>query len=80
MDFGQALNALKEGKKVARAGWNGKGMWLILIHHLDYSVHPRLIGALFEAPYIGIKTTDNKFVPWVASQTDLLAEDWEVVE
>lgn len=76
-DFGTAVRLLKSGFKVARAGWNGKGMWLgyvdryeVLDH--DYDRYEML-------PWIGMKTADNKFVPWLASQTDVLAEDWTVV-
>lgn len=79
MTFGQAIEALKSRHIVARSGWNGKGMWLLLVTgppQLDgYS-----ISHLEFAPYIGMKTADRKFVPWLASQTDMLAEDWEVVE
>jgi len=63
LNFGLAIEALKKGFKVARAGWNGKGMWL-------------LADGL---PWIGMKTADNKFVPWLASQTDMLADDWQIV-
>lgn len=75
MNFGQALEALKLGSKVAREGWNGKGMWLTLIHpgnamHLGFDMQP----------CIGMKTADNKMQPgWIASQADILAEDWTIV-
>lgn len=92
MDFGLALTALKQGKKVARAGWNGKGMWLVL----TLSIHDIPIGGTnmpvyrltiddegsgaTALPFVGMKTADNKFVPWLASQTDMLASDWCIVE
>ena len=76
MNFGKALELLKQGKKVARKGWNGKMMWLILLE-------PDLVGETFEryplVPYIAMKTADDKIVPWLASQTDVLAEDWDWV-
>lgn len=73
LDFGLALVALKRGGKVARAGWNGKGMWLAL-QTPDESSKMTL-------PYIYMKTVDDKLVPWLASQTDMLAEDWcQVIE
>ena len=72
MDFGDAIRALKEGKKVSRAGWNGKGMWLAL---QVPDAHSKM-----SLPYIYMKTADNKLVPWLASQTDMLADDWSVVE
>lgn len=88
-DFGQALSALKQGGRVARKGWNGKGMWLLLVHpvhnagpdqpHWDCpAVCEKYSHSLL--PWIGMKTADNKFVPWLASQTDMLAADWEIVE
>lgn len=90
LDFGDAVAALKEGLRVARAGWNGKGMWLTMVHpDDDAAVPPRptyaVAGIVDDAtngclPWIGMKTADNKFVPWLASQTDVLAEDWQIVE
>jgi len=66
--FGLALESLKSGHRVARSGWNGKGMWL----HLQTPDE----GSKMSLPYIYMKTADNKLVPWLASQTDLLSEDW----
>lgn len=75
MSFGDALAALKAGKRVARTGWNGKGMWLVLVEPeaLISCLGP---DELLQLPWIGMKTADECFVPWLASQTDLLAEDW----
>jgi hypothetical protein len=70
MDFGTALVGLKSGLKMAREGWNGKGMFIYLATP-NSSEH---------LPYIVMKTADNKLVPWLASQTDVLAEDWVAVE
>lgn len=69
--FDQALNELKAGKRVAREGWNGKGMYLELQRPDEHSK--------MQHPYIYIKSVDDKFVPWVASQTDLIAGDWYAV-
>lgn len=80
MSFGDALVALKAGAKVARRGWNGKGMWLAYVSSGAYDVGVKtMIGADDLLPWIGMKTADNGFVPWLASQTDMLAEDWGVV-
>lgn len=68
MHFGIALRMIKEGYKVTRKGWNGKGMYIKLQKPTDQSK--------MTLPYIFMKTTDNHLVPWLASQTDLLAEDW----
>lgn len=84
LTFGLAIESLKKGMKVAREGWNGKGMWLRYIdpQNNPYSMstdnHPDAIGT--PCPWIGMKTADNGFVPWLASQTDMLAEDWMIVE
>lgn len=84
--IGHAILLLKLGEKVSRTGWNGKGMWLkyvtgdVLEMRDGYSVHDRDVDNLTLAPWIGMKTADNKFVPWLASQSDILAEDWVVVE
>lgn len=80
MNFGEAISMLKQGEKVARSGWNGRGIFIKL----------QLPDALSKmtSPYIYIDTTglqtDNKdapksLVPWLASQTDMLAEDWVVL-
>ena len=90
-DFGTAVEALKQGARVAREGWNGKGMFLALIEgsDADYHVNSRIFGTgedgnserqmpILDAIYM--KTADDKLVPWLASQTDVLAEDWQIVE
>lgn len=78
MNFGKAIEELKNGKKVAREGWNGKGMWLILID-ATLGIIDESIGYPIQ-PCIAMKTADNKLQPgWNASQTDMLAEDWIVV-
>ncbi|CAJ1226632.1 DUF2829 domain-containing protein [Lactiplantibacillus xiangfangensis] len=80
MDFGQALKELKRGKRLARKGWNGKGIFIKMQKPDKQS--------FMTHEYIYIDTTglnsDNEAapkdrVPWLASQTDMLADDWEVV-
>lgn len=80
MDFGAAIAALKSGQRVARKGWNGKGIFIELQRP---DAHSKMT-----APYIfidttGLQTTNpdapKSRVPWLASQTDMLAEDWETV-
>lgn len=70
LDFGEAVASLKAGEKVCRAGWNGKGMWLELQRPDDNSK--------MTLPYIYMSTVDGNLVPWLASQTDILSEDWEL--
>lgn len=72
VSFGRALELLKEGKKVARQGWNGKGMFLQLQVPDEHSKMKR--------PYIYITPDAEHVVPWVASQADLLTDDWHTVE
>ncbi len=86
-DFGWALNQLRDGKRVGRKGWNGKGMFLFLVPGSTFKVNrPPLLGIYEEGTeikyhaHIDMKTADGQVVPWLASQTDMLAEDWEVVE
>ena len=79
MDFGDAIRALKQGKRVARQGWNGKGMWLVLLYP-ESDMHRSPAGTYPMLKCIGIKTADNLVQPgWLASQTDMLAEDWSLV-
>lgn len=83
MSFGLAVEAVKKGKKIARAGWNGKGMFLIYIFPYindQYIIIEKsgIVGTL--APYLAMKTADNQLVPWLASQTDILADDWCILE
>jgi len=86
MDFSEALVKVKEGKKVARYGWNGKGMFIFLVPGSTFKVNRApLLGIYPEGKeityhaHIDMKTADNQIVPWLASQTDVLAEDWEVL-
>lgn len=92
LTFGQAITAMKAGRKVARAGWNGKNMWICI-----GKGHPNLEAEKFwnehtkkfaidnggtaeVLPYVIMKTADNKILMgWLSSQTDTLAEDWTVL-
>jgi len=83
-DFGWALNELRAGMRACRAGWNGKGMWLVIVHppqkYIQFAFGKTIEPGHELLPYVGMKTVDNKFVPWLCSQTDMLAEDWELAE
>lgn len=68
--FGRALEALKAGRRVTRAGWNGRGMWLELQRP---DAHSKMT-----LPYVYMRTAQGDLVPWLASQTDLLADDWRL--
>ncbi len=88
LSFGHALVALKQGHAVARAGWNGKNMCLVLVPGATITVgEGRPLAKAFPIgetvdylPHIDMKTADGKVVPWLASQTDILADDWMIVE
>jgi hypothetical protein len=87
LTFGEALVALKSGAKVSRTGWNEKGMFLFLVPGSTFKVNRApLLGIYPEGteinyqPHIDMKTAQDTVVPWLASQSDVLAEDWEVVE
>lgn len=92
-DFSQALHFLKDGERVARAGWNGKGMWLALspgaqeLPAEKFWAGPNrefaelMGGAADVLPCITMKTADGKILMgWLASQTDLLADDWLLIQ
>jgi hypothetical protein len=72
MDIGQAVRRLLSGDRVARSGWNGKNMYLELQEPDDNSK--------MTVPYVFMKTADDNLVPWLCSQTDLLADDWETYD
>lgn len=87
MDFSSALLEVKAGKKVARSGWNGKGMFIFLVNGSTFKVNrPPLLGIYPEGTeikyhgHVDMRTADGQIVPWLCSQTDMLAEDWQVVE
>ena len=72
ISFGKAVAALKANHRVAREGWNGKGMYLELqTPDLDSKM---------TLPYIYMKTADDNLVPWLASQTDILSNDWVILK
>ncbi|MEH0582555.1 DUF2829 domain-containing protein [Streptomyces sp. B21-108] len=88
-DFGTALAALRDGEKIARHGWNGNGMFVVLQagypdgipinqNTADATGIPQGTVCRFR-PYLMMYTADGSFVPWVASQTDILGEDWVTV-
>ncbi len=81
-DFSGAIYALKQGKKVARNGWNGKGMWLIRIdgEAVAQAIADRYGDAIPVLEAIYMKTASGELVPWLASQTDIFAEDWVVIQ
>lgn len=86
MSFGHAVVALKEGFKVARSGWNGKGMFLYYVPEGAYPARTNIAkkewgeDALVPyGAYIAMKTAQGNVVPWLASQTDVLADDWTIV-
>lgn len=85
MNFGEALEALKQGEKVARAGWNGKGMFLFLVKGSELQSAIKFgfgeyIGEPVITDSVAMKTAQNTIViGWLASQTDMLAEDWVII-
>lgn len=86
-DFGWALDQLREGRKVRRMGWNGKGMFIFFVRGSVFTVNrPPLLGIYPEGTtvtyhsHIDMKTAQGYVVPWLASQVDLLSFDWELAE
>lgn len=87
MDFGSAIKSLKSGWKVRREGWNGKDIFIYLVPGSTFKVNrPPLLDIYPEGKeihyqtHIDMKTADDTVVPWLASQTDILAEDWEMFD
>lgn len=91
MNFGEAIEALKQDHKVARIGWNGKGMWLALTHGSTIDRYSARSGATLRlaetgvseimiSPHIDMKAADGSItIGWNATQIDMLAEDWQIV-
>lgn len=84
MDFGEAIKKMKEGRKVARKGWNGKNQYIELATNISYkNTEGKIINAEHDAignraiAFIG---TSGVQIGWLASQADMLAEDWKIVE
>lgn len=87
LDFGLALQALKDGHKVTRSGWNGKSMFVFLVNGSRFEVNRApLLGIYPEGteinyrPHLDIKAADGTIGPWSATNTDMLANDWHIVE
>lgn len=89
MDFADALRAVKAGARIARSGWNGRGMWVAFMpghpggHPADVQTaeaHRLGVGEIVKVPpYLVLRTAGGDLVPWTISQTDALADDWEAV-
>ena len=85
MSFGLAIEAMKMGRAVAREGWNGKEMFLYYVPANEYAVTTEIARSYFGdtvpyGAYIALKTMQGNVVPWLASQTDMLTDDWYIVE
>ena len=86
MDFSEALLYIKAGKRVSREGWNGKGMFIFLVPGSTFTVNREpLLSILGEGTqvnyhgHVDMKTADGMIVPWLCSQTNMLATDWGIV-
>lgn len=87
MNFGQAIEALKNSKKVARKGWNGKGMFVYYVPDGNFKSYTEIGKSIADgddlvhcSPYFAIKNVNETVSTWVPSINDCLAEDWYVVE
>ena len=96
MNFGEAIQEAKAGRKIQRQGWNGKGMWIVLMPALSLppfnsqepgakvndrtAKHIGIGTPLDSQPYFAMWTAQRKWQPgWLASQADMLAEDWTII-
>jgi hypothetical protein len=89
-DIGWAVKQMHDGQKVRRAGWNGEGICLFLVKGYDFTIEahlpigdsqPDLVGKrIYYHAHVVMRTSQQDYVPWLCSQTDLLAIDWELAE
>jgi hypothetical protein len=86
LDFGQALHYLRQGFKLQRAGWNGTDMFIFLVSGSRFQVSRAPLNTIYSEgtwidyhPHIDLRTATGEIVPWVAPQSDLLANDWQLV-
>ena len=83
MDFGKAVNICKAGRSIRRRGWNGKDQFVFYVPEAKMFPNTKLMrvysdnGLITFRDFLAMKTVDGTIVPWVASQSDLLADDWE---
>ena len=86
LNFGDAIKAAKEGKKVARLGWNGSGMFAYIVHANSYPATTQAMKDYFKGElvpyraYWALKTAQEDIATWAPSGSDTLAEDWKIVE
>jgi len=86
LTFGQAILAMKQGKKVAREGWNGKGMYAYYVPAAEYPATTDIAKKEWGDKlvpyrhYLALKTAQNDIATWSPSTSDALADDWEIVE
>lgn len=87
LGIGEAVEQMRMGYRVRRAGWNDRGMWLTIVEGQDREPRELAAGRAVGngwgeermKDYVVMRASDGEFVPWLCSQTDLLARDWEVV-
>ena len=77
MNFEQALHQVKHGANIARRGWNGKGVWVFYVPPEAAHVPQKFGGGYPVQAFLMMKTVDDTIVPWLISQSDVLADDWE---
>jgi len=87
MNFSEALELIKHGKKLTRTNWNGKGLFVYLVPDSEFEVNREPLKAMFQMgtkikyrPHIDLKTADDTCGVWSISNSDVLANDWEILE
>jgi len=87
LSFSEALDLIKSGKLLQREGWNGKGMFVFLVQGSRFQVNRAPLNAIFPGgttidynAHIDMRTAQGRIVPWLASQDDLLSDDWQVAD
>ncbi len=86
MTFEEVLPYIKSGSLAARSGWNGKGMYVFLVNGSKFTVNREPLVSMFPegteieyTPHIDMKYADGRIGPWLASQLDIMADDWMLV-
>lgn len=87
MNFSEALNLIKQGKKLTRQNWNDKGIFVYLVPGSEFEVNRAPLNSIYEIgtkikyhSHIDLKSSDGSCGVWFISNIDALAEDWEIIE
>lgn len=78
--IGWAVNHMRHGHRMRRRGWNASNLWVSFVPAGSVSIPQKFGDGLNTLPFLAMKTAQDEIVPWLASHTDILADDWEMVD